>query len=168
MTWQPLAEPLSRVEVERMEESSVHVLRGVTALEERMPEVKDESTQEFLEQSGLVDKINLAIEMLGHLLTLHNPLPPAVPVRLSGQAIEWDVASAAPSPGSRGVVCLHIHRYVPQPLRLAGTVRDTELLPDGTTQVWVEFDPMGEPLANALQRHVFRRHRRAIAGARRA
>jgi len=166
LSWQGGSLP-GAAEAARLDDDNVHTLKAVAALEEYATEPADESDPESLEQRRLNDKVNILLEMVGHLLALHASAPAPVAVTLSSDAVEWDAfAGAAPADGARGIVRLYLHRYVPRPLCLAGVAR-CEDRGDGRVRVRLEFAPLGAPLASALERHVFRRHRRAIAGARR-
>jgi len=68
-----------------------------------------------------------------------------------------------PAVDSLGLVALHLHRCVPQPLRLAVRIRQI----DGDL-VQADFLPLSEAGQAALERHVFLHHRRQIAESRQA
>jgi hypothetical protein len=83
------------------------------------------------------------------------------------QAVRWSAlgaflpAAGAVETGTRGVFRIQPCDWLPEPLQLPATV----LACDGTA-AWLRFEPLTEGLTHALERHLFRVHRREIAGRR--
>jgi hypothetical protein len=108
----------------------------------------------------LNQKLDLALELLGQLLARERVLPPPVPVSVSARGVSWrpdPVPTAGP-----GLLMLHLLPHVPKALELPALLQPR---PDGT--VVAEFHGVEPALGDALERFVFRRHRRAIAQAKR-
>lgn len=63
--------------------------------------------------------------------------------------------------GTRGVFRIQPCDWVPEPLQLPATV-----LAVGADGAWLRFEPLSPGLVQALERHLFRVHRREIAGRR--
>ena len=61
---------------------------------------------------------------------------------------------------------VHLDPRLPQPLELPARLVGTERL-GPECLAWLRFEDLGDALESALERHVFRRHRRAVAEARR-
>jgi len=57
---------------------------------------------------------------------------------------------------------IHLRDFLAEPLRLVGTL--TQVSPEG--EVTMRFVPVGEALADLLERLIFRHHRRQVAGIR--
>ena len=57
--------------------------------------------------------------------------------------------------------------WLPTPLLLPATVVASETDATGTHRAWLRFDPLSPALETALERHLFRIHRRSIAESRR-
>jgi hypothetical protein len=57
---------------------------------------------------------------------------------------------------------IYLHECLAQPLRLPGRV--TNVTPDG--HIKVRFAPVGEAVADLIEKLAFRRHRRQVAGSR--
>jgi hypothetical protein len=57
--------------------------------------------------------------------------------------------------------------WLPSPLVLPATVLACEADTAGETRVWLEFGPLSPALEAALERHLFRIHRRSVAESRR-
>jgi hypothetical protein len=85
-------------------------------------------------------------------------------VRFNTRGIVWQHAGATPRRGERCIVEIHLKDCLVQPLTLSGTVSDDTA--DGMIQI--SFDPLPEPVSDHMEKLVFRRHRRQIAGVRHA
>jgi hypothetical protein len=64
--------------------------------------------------------------------------------------------------GSQGAIEIYLHDALAEPVRLMGRV--TKVEPNGDVQL--KFLPLGEAIADLIEKLAFRRHRRRIAGAR--
>ena len=100
-------------------------------------------------------KIDLGLQMLGQLLNANAPLPPQQNVLLSAQALAWRCTT--PPPASELHLQLFIDSRIPQPLQLKARL-------DGQQgEYWVvRFVDVPETLQVALDRAVFRWHRRQV------
>lgn len=91
------------------------------------------------------------------------------------QALQWSARGAclvlpdAPAAGSAGLFRIRPADWLPSPLLLPAREIAREASPGGGgVRSWLRFDPMPAALEAALERHLFRIHRRAIAESRRA
>jgi len=96
---------------------------------------------------------------------------PAVPLRWSACGASL-AAPASVEPGSTGQLRLQPADWLPTPLLLPCSVLACE--PDSATgsasaafRLWLRFDQLSPALTGALERHLFRVHRRAVAESRR-
>ena len=110
-------------------------------------------------------KVNLLLELVSELLTRDQPLPIPAAVELTGEGIWWKTARP---PGESEVlrIELYILPSVPKPLVLVGEVTSIERS-DDLYRVHARFPDMPEQLREAMQKMIFRHHRRLVAGARR-
>lgn len=89
------------------------------------------------------------------------------------QSLQWSARGAAlsiPAPletGTEGWFRVRPADGLPNPLILPATVLACAGTPDGATRVWLRFGPLSQGLQGALERHLFRVHRRAVAESRR-
>lgn len=90
------------------------------------------------------------------------------------QSLQWSARGAAlsvPMPlavGCGGWFRVRPADNLPSPLVLPATVLACDgSAPDGSTRVWLRFGPISQGLQAALERHLFRVHRRAVAESRR-
>lgn len=142
--------------------AALRVLATVAALEERPAAVGEEAGIE-LEVARLHQKLQLLMEMVGSLLRSQQVLPAARPVRLVAGGLRW--SDGQRPVGERGVVELWLHPCCPEPLRLP--VRLLLIQPEGEgVRIDAALEALPETLTDALERHVFLRHRRELAEAR--
>ena len=100
--------------------------------------------------------------MVGALLAASQSRPAPSPARFNPHGIVWEARGELPRAGAYGLVEIHLKDCLVQPLALAGTVAEGP----ADRHVHVRFDPLPEPVADQLERLVFRRHRRQVAGGR--
>jgi hypothetical protein len=67
-----------------------------------------------------------------------------------------------PTTNSNGLLEVYLKECVAEPLRLLGKI--VSVGQDG--RVKMQFDPVGQAVADLLEKLAFRRHRRQVAGAR--
>lgn len=113
-------------------------------------------------------KLDLALELLARVLAREHPAAPSRPIRWSrlGAAIEL---GEAPQPGSRMLLSLELEGGLGLPLRLPVEVLAAEAAAHegGVARAWLAFPDESPALEAALEKFVFRQHRRQIAASRR-
>jgi len=106
-------------------------------------------------------KLDLNLLLLGRVL---EQTTPALPVR----GVRWSLRGARlqhlegdephPAPGSEGVLRIQLCDWLPEPLQLPARV-----LAADAAHLWLRFPAFTSALSDALERHLFRQHRRQIA-----
>lgn len=113
-------------------------------------------------------KLDLALELLARVLAREHPAAPLRPIRWSrlGASVEL---SDAPDPGSRMLLSLELEGGLGLPLRLPVEVLASRpgSAEHALARVWLAFPDDSPALESALERFVFRQHRRQIAASRR-
>jgi len=154
IAWRARRAALSNGELHRLQETTLRALRAEPG---EQSDVKDPHLLR------LHEKLDSVLEMIGRLIELHQPAPQPAQVRLSRMGMSWRTAAAsAPPVGEQGVIELHLHPRLMQPLLLPAHVCGVDPRGD-EVEVNVAFEPLSEPVESALERHVFRRHRRSIS-----
>lgn len=154
LAWRPRSHPLSDGELFRLQDLSMRALRAEPA---------DEHEVQDAEMLRLHEKLDCLMESIGKLLAVHQPVPPARNLKLSRRGAAWsEPADGAHGLGQIGVIELHLHPRLVQPLLLPGRICRLDAR-EGAAEIEVIFEPLSELLEGALERHVFRRHRRAVA-----
>lgn len=159
VAWTPLAQALDAVRLDALSAGNLQVFAAVAAIEERRGTPEDDAPM-ARELALLHHKIDLMLEAVAGLLRAQLPPPPAASLRLSALDVVWSGPGSADIEG-QGLLEIHLHRSVVQPLRLAAHV--AERTEQGMRLV---FDFSDEASAAALERHVFLHHRRSVADAR--
>lgn len=169
--WHPAPVPEAEGVRTRLEEGNEQALRALALLEERPPERPAEAPAEEGQPSAqelarIEAKLNLLLALVGRLMARERALPPSRPVRLGGMGVSWETEEPPPSVGERGLVEIYPLPDWPEALRLPGEVVAVEPLGEGRHRVEVRFEAMGETAREALEKLVFRHHRRSVARAR--
>ena len=158
--WAPLSGGMDAAVAASVTERNVRLLQALAAIEDHgTSEKPDESAPDL---TRLDFKINLLLDLVGQLVVANRPRPAAVAIRFNSQGALWRTSAPLPTAGAQGVVEIHLRDFLAEPLRLVGTL--TQVSADG--EVTVRFAPVGEPLADLLERLIFRHHRRQVAGIR--
>ena len=161
--WRVLPNPADRDTAAGFSERNLRVLQAWDAMQEHGPvEKPDENSPYAADLMRLELKINLLLDLVGQILTTNRPRPAAMPVRFNALGAVWRSTAPLPEAGAQGVAEIYLHACLADPLRLPGRV--TNVTPDG--HIKVRFAPVGEAVADLIEKLAFRRHRRQIAGTR--
>jgi hypothetical protein len=161
--WRQMSNPADREMAAGFTERNLQILQAWDAIDEHgSVEKTDENAPYAADILRLDLKLNLLLDMVGQILAANRPRPTAVPVRFNALGGMWRGTAPLPEAGEQGVAEIYLHDCLVQPLRLPGRV--TNVTPDG--QVKVRFAPVGEAVADLIEKLAFRRHRRQIAGSR--
>ncbi len=162
--WRPTPNPNERDLAAAFADRNVRLLQAWDAMEEHGPTEKtDDNSPAAADLMRLELKLNLLLDLVGQILATNRPRPTAVPARFNALGVVWRSAGGAlPEAGAQGVAEIYLHDALAEPLRLPGRV--TNVTPDG--HIKVKFLPLGEAVADLIEKLAFRRHRRQIAGAR--
>jgi len=108
-------------------------------------------------------KLDLSLLLLGRVLEQTRPTLPMRRVRWSLRGVRLHEANTPPLPiGAGGVLHIQPCDWLPEPLELPAQVLAT----NAERQLWLRFPEFPFALRDALERHLFRQHRRQIAQAR--
>jgi hypothetical protein len=161
--WRQMPNSADRDMAAGFTERNLQVLQAWDAIDEHGPvEKADENAPYAADIIRLDLKLNLLLDMVGQILAANRPRPTVVPVRFNALGGMWRGTAPLPEAGEQGVAEIYLHDCLVQPLRLPGRV--TNVTPDG--HVKVRFAPVGEAVADLIEKLAFRRHRRQIAGSR--
>ena len=110
-------------------------------------------------------KVDLLMALVAGLCAHHDDDPV--------QPLQWSARGARLVVAAPGEVCSSGHfrvrpaDWLPSPLVLAATVLACDPDGEGRYRLWLRFGPHSPALEAALERHLFRVHRRAVAESRR-
>ena len=162
--WRATPNPTDRETAAAFSARNVRLLQAWDAMEEHGPtEKQDENAPAHADLMRLELKVNLLLDLVGQILATNRPRPQSVPVRFNALGAVWrNPSGALPEAGAQGIAEIYLHDSLADPLRLPGRV--TNVTPDG--HIKVGFLPVGETVADLIEKLAFRRHRRQIAGSR--
>ena len=140
----------------RLAERNLNTLSAIAALEERYAETDDDSPL-MLEIQRMDAKLTALVDIVNHLLVPASVLPPRHALRFN--AIGALLPAALVPAGDALIVRLRFDVCRSLPLELAARVE--RRLDNG--HVFVVFAAPGDVLGDAIERLVFRHHRRKVA-----
>jgi len=161
--WRPQAETVSEVmAAQNLVERNLRVLQACDALEEHgQLEKSDDESPHSADLMRLDFKLNLLLDLVGQLMANSQPRARPVPIRFNAMGAMWKVDEPL-ALGAHGVLEITLRELVMQPLSLPAEVVSGA----GAGEARVRFLWLGETVADHIEKLVFRRHRRKIAGSR--
>lgn len=157
--------PDTAAEIQRHQAMAERLLRSATLAESATPEDPEHSPQDAA-LLRIEAKVDLTLELLGRMLAAEQPQSPPRPVRWSRLGAQISAAQER-VPGSRHLLSLQLPTGLSLPLRLPVEVLACTDDADGQHDLWLAFPADSCGLEAALERFLFRQHRRQIAASRR-
>ncbi|MEN5264146.1 PilZ domain-containing protein [Stenotrophomonas sp. TWI587] len=145
------------------------LLRSVALVEDaRSDDGHDDRSDATLQVQRLEAKLDLVMVLLGRLVRQSAQDLPLRPLRWSrrGIRIEQGMRTGAAT-GSQGVIRLQPCEWLPDHIDLPVVIVAEAANGAGAHYLWLRFEGLSDALEMALERHLFRLHRRQIAEARR-
>lgn len=156
-----LPQPLGDLQLTAMRERNLSVLNTLAVFTERRVEALDEEGPVSQDLLRLDSKLNVLMAMLDQLLRKETELPPRQPVSFNAMGALLP-RSLWPAGQRDGLLRLHFDGCLALPLELpARFVQERDM-----DHVFVAFESIDEATCDALERLVFRHHRRKVAGRR--
>lgn len=163
VAWEPVAEPMDDTFHARLNHDNLQVLQAVGALEENVAEPDEDEDGATAQALARLDrKVNLLLELVGKLVVENGDLPAAVPMQLGSDRLIWSGSALSLERGDTGVAAVYLRASPATPLRLAGRVEGV-LGQGDESRYELAYLNLHEPVRNALERLIFRHHRRLIA-----
>lgn len=162
LRWSADAVPVEARTREHLAEANLRLLGQIAQIEERAAPV-DDPTATDIELARLHAKLDLLLFAVGELAPRFLDRPERCALQLSWRGVRWLLRPDETAPQGEGVVEIYLHPVVLQPLRWPARIVHND-----RHHAEAEFAPLGEAAQQALERHVFQHHRRAVAEARAA
>ncbi|MCG8276544.1 PilZ domain-containing protein [Stenotrophomonas sp. NLF4-10] len=146
------------------------LLRSVALVEDsRSTEDNDERGESSLQAQRLEARMDLVLVLLGRLLRQSDTTAlPLRPLRWSRRGLRMELGQRTGSaPGTQGIVRLQPADWLPDHIELPVQVLAEAASGNGGHYLWLRLNDPGTALEMALERHLFRLHRRQIANSRR-
>lgn len=144
------------------------LLRALAVLEDSRADESDERGHADPAVRRIEAKVDLLVGLLGSL-SLRDAAadaPRMLQWSARGAAVELPALEPGLVPGGLALLRVQPSDTLPETLQLPARLLAIEPSPAGR-RAWLEFDALPPALEAALERHLFRVHRRAIAGSRR-
>lgn len=152
--------PLSQAPAEAL-------LRGLAIAEDARGEEADERNELSPALQRVEAKLDLMLALLGRLASRHDDALPVRALRWSRRGLRLDQPEDARlHTGQQGTLRVQPVAWLADQLELPAKVLAVSPRGDGMQHVWLGFDTLGATLEEALDRHLFRLHRRQVAEAR--
>ena len=141
-------------------ERNGNTLAAIAALEERRVDTAEDDNPLVQEMRRMDAKLTALVDIVNHLLVPTDTLPPRQMLRFN--AVGALLPAALLPPGEALLLRLHFDVCRSLPLELPARVE--RRLDDG--RAFVVFGPLSDVMSDAIERLVFRHHRRKVAEAR--
>jgi hypothetical protein len=157
---EPLAWPVPPARALSLAERNGNALAAIAALEERRVEAAEEDNPLLQEMRRMDAKLTALVDIVNRLLTPTDTLPGRRLVRFNARGAV--IPTELVPPGEAMLLSLRFDHCRSLPLELAA--QPDRLLDDGRT--FVAFTALSDAQGDAIERLVFRHHRRKVADAR--
>ncbi|SDR12998.1 Atypical PilZ domain-containing protein, cyclic di-GMP receptor [Pseudoxanthomonas sp. CF385] len=142
------------------------LLQGLAVAEDVRGDDPDDRKEATPSQQRIEAKLDLVLSLLGRLARRQDDMLPVTSLRWSHRGLRLDIASPlGADTGADGVVTLQpatwLSDHIELPARVLAQVEGLN-----THHLWLQFEGLGAGLAEAMDRHLFRLHRRQVAEAR--
>ena len=170
--WLPLgwrlAPNVSGAELSHLYDAELTRLNAVLTVGEALAaaESSDDAPPRAQDILRLEARLNLLLAMVGELLAAQRPRPPARAVRLGGGWVEWRDPHP-PAAGDPVAIELYLNPSIPDPVTLPARVEAVGDPGQGAAVVRATFLEIPPNVLNAIEKLIFRWHRRRVAEQRR-
>lgn len=153
-------ETLTPAQAQRVCARTETSLRAIATIEDSTSE--DDEGKQSLALRRIEARLELLTAMVAKLAhPTAEPEPTPLQLRWSALGARF-IAETAAEEGQTGIFRTRIVPWLPEPLEIPASVLACQPV-GGGYQLWLRFTPLTEGLTSALERHLFRLHRRAIA-----
>ncbi|WP_411834826.1 PilZ domain-containing protein [Pseudoxanthomonas mexicana] len=146
------------------------LLLGLAVAEDVRSEDKDDHRNELPQTVQRMEaKLDLLVGLLGRLARQREGALPLRPLRWSHRGLRLDLdAPVEVANGTEGVAMIEPAGWLGDYIELPASVLASIPGGTGTHHLWLRFGHLAPGLSEALERHLFRMHRKQIAEARQA
>ncbi|WP_407351607.1 PilZ domain-containing protein [Luteimonas sp. R10] len=145
------------------------LLAGLSQVEDlRMDDTGEERGELPLLTQRMDAKLDLMLMLIGRLVSRSYDALPVRALRWSHRGVRLDApASPATVAGDTGVLHLQPSEWLPDHLELPVTILAEAAAEGGMQRSWLQFGELPAGLSDALEKHLFRLHRKQVAASRR-
>lgn len=159
--------PLDHALLDRMALQGESLLRALAVVDDSAPRIEDSGEQPADPQLHRLEaKLDVLTQLIAGIAANQGQQDPLVALHWSAHGAELDTDTVVAA-GSTGRFRVSASDWLPTPLLLPATVIAATREHENVTRIWLQFGPLSPSYAEALERHVFRIHRREVAERRR-
>lgn len=156
-----LAQAVAPAQLERWHDQNLRTLHAVAVLDERHQYADSGGNSLEDEVERLHQKVDVMLDLLAAVLRASRTDTHEVPVRLSREGLCWPAGESPLPAGTALVIRLGLHGCAPSPF-----VWPAQVIGVHEGEICARFAGMSDALRAAVERFVFTRHRRSVAGTR--
>jgi hypothetical protein len=165
--WRLVDSPPEALEAARLYDAALTRLYAILSVSDAQTlDPSEEGSPRPQDLVRIEARLNLLLALVGELLRAQFPPPAAVPVRLSGEWVEWETPVPPPA-GAHLRLDLYLNPLVPAPVTVPARVEALDPSGAGSRVRAVLVEPPAA-FASAMEKLVFRFHRRRVAELRRS
>ncbi len=153
-------------EVRNLARALPALLRGLAVIDDGAPRADDPEHPVDPALLRMEAKLDVLTLLMTGFAASQGALDAPVDLTWSARGAEVLVQGAF-AIGSEGTFRMAASEWLPTPLMLPASVIASEAGDGNVTRVWLRFGPLSPSMEDALERHVFRIHRREVAEIRR-
>jgi len=154
VSWAAMPAGFTDHEYSAMHEGNLMLLNAIAVIDQ--PQVHDGDESGLLHQDmfRIEAKLDLLTSLVTRLLDKYALVPPLASVTLTARQFLWHGQVIPAEPGTTGIIEIYVHPLVAAPLRLPARVES-----NGVAQL----SELPLSMKNALEKFLFRQHRRRVA-----
>jgi len=154
VAWKDMPAAMDDAEYASLHEGNLMLLNAIAVMEQPRHADGEESQAIHQELFRLEAKLDLLTSLMTRLLERYELVPPLMAVTLTARSFHWHGSALPAEAGRSGIVEVYVHPLVAAPLRLPARVEQA-----GSAML-ADMPPV---MRNALEKFLFRQHRRQVA-----
>lgn len=155
VAWKDMPAALADAEYAALHEGNLMLLNAIAVMEQPRHADSEEGLAIHQELFRLEAKLDLLTSLMTRLLEKYELVPPLAAVTLTARSFHWHGSMLPSEAGRTGIIELYVHPLVAAPLRLPARVEQA-----GSAVI----SELPATMRNALDKFLFRQHRRQVAG----
>lgn len=154
VAWAAMPAGFTDAEFSAMHEGNLMLLNAIAVIDQPQAGDGDESGLLHQDMFRIEAKLDLLTSLVTRLLDKYSLVPPLASVTLTARQFLWHGQVLPAEPGTSGIIEIYVHPLVAAPLRLPARIESAGV---------AQLSELPLSLRNALEKFLFRQHRRRVA-----
>ncbi len=155
VAWKDMPAALGDGEYAALHEGNLMLLNAIAVMDQPPHGDNDESLAIHQDIFRVEAKLDLLTSLVTRLLDKYELVPPLAAVTLTARSFHWHGSMLPAEAGRSGIIELYVHPLVAAPLRLPARIEKAGV---------AVLAELPATMRNALEKFLFRQHRRQVAG----